>query len=163
MLHFGSKACFFFVYQKTIISFPCSMEIRGRYTTETEKDERKKNRILLMPGDNDCLVSVEYKIHNIKDIGLLKLILHSCFVRTNLVQDHFLLPKSNNEKILTEKCFSQRSLLAKNRNPVKLAQVKRKLPKEYKGFCQEKKAESTNVSQEVGNLQFIPCLCGHVV
>lgn len=162
LLHFGSKRSFFFVYQQTIISFPCNMEIRGSYTIETEKD--KKNRILLMPADTACLVRVEYEIHNIKDIGVLKLVLHSCFVRTNLVHGYFLSPISNNQKILIENCFTnQGSLDAKSRNLVKLDQVKRKLLKEYKGICQGKKAGSTTVSQEKGNLQFMPCLCGHMV
>ena len=69
MLHFGSKGCFFFVYQQTIISSSCSMEIRGRYTTKTEKDKRRKNRILLMPTDTACLIRVKYKIHKYKKLA----------------------------------------------------------------------------------------------
>ena len=45
---------------------------------------------------------VSIKFINIKDIGILKLVSHSCFVRTNPVHDYFLSPISNNKKILTK-------------------------------------------------------------
>lgn len=126
MLHFGCKECFSFVYQQTIISSPCSMEIRGRY--KQEKDERRKNRILLMPADTAHLVRVEYIIHKLKDIGILKLVLHSTTISSQQYQ--------TTKKYLMRTVFSQVSLVARNKNLVKLIQVKRLL-KEYKRIAEK--------------------------
>lgn len=60
--------CYFFSFQ---------LEIRGRYTIETEEDKKRKNIILRMPADTAYLVRKYYKIHKIKDIGILTLVLHS--------------------------------------------------------------------------------------